>query len=405
MSIFTKATKSSVYLKIAITGPSGSAKTFSALRLAKGLSKAGKVCLIDTENRSASLYADKFNFDTCVIDRPFSDSKFIDAINAAVNEKYSVVIIDSWSHSWEGILEWKAALDSRGGNSYVNWGIAGKKFQAILGAVLQTNIHVIACMRSKMDYILELNLEGKQVPKKVGMAPIMRDGIEYEFVTVFDAQADHEVTTSKDRTGLFTDQKFQITEATGQKFLDWMADHEVTTSKDGTGLFTDQKFQITEATGQKFLDWMADLPTQVLTAAVTMPATASARPMQGSDITAAIEKPTSFSDSLGQPLDPVVAAEQIIADGAPPLENQATPINHDIVIIEQLEKLIGKYEPLATEYFLKKFYIKKGQTFRDTDPVRIARMLKNPEPLLQVLKKQYEDSKAGTEDTKVERPF
>src|SRR5258708_373214 len=371
MSIFTKATKSSVYLKIAITGPSGSAKTFSALRLAKGLSKAGKVCLIDTENRSASLYADKFNFDTCVIDRPFSDSKFIDAINAAVNEKYSVVIIDSWSHSWEGILEWKAALDSRGGNSYVNWGIAGKKFQAILGAVLQTNIHVIACMRSKMDYILELNLEGKQVPTKVGMAPIMRDGIEYEFVTVFDAQADHEVTTSKD----------------------------------GTGLFTDQKFQITEATGQKFLDWMADLPTQVLTAAVTMPATASARPMQGSDITAAIEKPTSFSDTLGQPLDPVVAAEQIIADGAPPLENQATPINHDIVIIEQLEKLIGKYEPLATEYFLKKFYIKKGQTFRDTDPVRIARMLKNPEPLLQVLKKQYEDSKAGTEDTKVERPF
>jgi hypothetical protein len=51
----------------------------------------------------------------------------------------------------------------------------------------------------------------------------MRDGIEYEFTTVFDGDLDHFVTVSKDRTGLFTDQRFQITEETGHKLSDWLS--------------------------------------------------------------------------------------------------------------------------------------------------------------------------------------
>lgn len=73
-----------------------------------------------------------------------------------------------------------------------------------------------------MDYVLEADLKGKQAPRKVGLAPIMRDGIEYEFTTVFDGNTDHYVTTSKDRTGLFVDQHFQITEDTGSQLLDWL---------------------------------------------------------------------------------------------------------------------------------------------------------------------------------------
>lgn len=220
MSTFTKATRKKAKLKLGITGPSGSGKTFGALRLAHGL--ATKVAFIDTENGSASLYSDRFAFDVLDIAPPFTHDKFIQAIHDAVSAGYEAVVIDSASHFWEGILEFKNKLDARGGNSYTNWNEAGAKFKTILDAVLQSPIHVICCLRSKMDYVLETNDRGKQQPKKVGLAPIMRDGIEYEFTTVFDVDMGHQAKTSKDRTGLFLDTIFQITEDTGKRLLDWM---------------------------------------------------------------------------------------------------------------------------------------------------------------------------------------
>lgn len=220
MNAFVKATRKKAKLKLAITGSSGSGKTFGALRLASGMSS--KIAYIDTENSSASLYSDRFSFDVLDIAPPYNHEKFVDAIKAAVGGGYEVVVIDSASHFWEGILAYKDALDKRGGNSYTNWNEAGNKFKGILDAVLQSPIHIICCMRSKMDYVLETNEKGKQVPRKIGLAPIMRDNIEYEFTTVFDVTMDHNTKTSKDRTGLFGDAIFQITEGTGNQLLAWL---------------------------------------------------------------------------------------------------------------------------------------------------------------------------------------
>lgn len=218
---FQKATRKKTKLKLAVTGPSGSGKTFSALRLAKGL--GGRIAFIDTENGSASLYSGSFDFDVLDIAPPYTHGKFIDAIKIASDAGYSTVVIDSASHFWEGVLEFKAKLDTRpGSNSYTNWNDAGAKFKTILDAVLQSPVHVICCLRSKMDYVMETNERGKQAPKKVGLAPIMRDGIEYEFTTVFDVNMAHTAQTSKDRTGLFKDEVFQITEETGKALNDWM---------------------------------------------------------------------------------------------------------------------------------------------------------------------------------------
>jgi hypothetical protein len=197
-------------------------KTFSANLLAAGLADGGKIALLDTENKSASLYADLFKFDTLDVSPPFTESKFIEGVWGAVREGYRVLIIDSFSHAWQGILDYKAGLDGKGGNSYVNWNKAGSKFNDVLAALLQSPIHIIACMRSKMDYVLEPDSKGRMTPRRVGLAPIMRDGIEYEFTTVFDGDLDHFVTVSKDRTGLFVDQRFQVTEETGHKLLAWL---------------------------------------------------------------------------------------------------------------------------------------------------------------------------------------
>ena len=221
--MFKKASRKRIKLKVAVTGPAGSGKTTSSIRLARGLAGPdGKVAVIDTENGSASLYSDRYDFDVCEITPPFEHQKFIAAIDAAVKAGYDVVIIDSASHFWEGILQFKDALDRRGGNSFTNWNEAGRHFKDILNAVLQSPVHVICCMRSKMDYVIEQDGKGKATPKKVGLAPIMRDSIEFEFTVVFDIDLTHSAATSKDRTGLFTDRIFQITEDTGQQLVNWL---------------------------------------------------------------------------------------------------------------------------------------------------------------------------------------
>lgn len=230
--MFKKAERKSTKLKIALTGPSGSGKTMSALLLARGL--GGKVAVIDTENGSASLYANMkegplagFEFDTLELSPPFTPDKYVQAIESAEKGGYNVLVIDSITHAWAGeggLLEQKAQLDSRpGSNSYTNWGPINKKENAFKNAWLHSTVHILSTMRSKQDYILEANDKGKQAPKKVGMAPVQRDGIEYEFTTVFDIAMNHEAEVSKDRTGLFADKIFKITPATGELFNEWLA--------------------------------------------------------------------------------------------------------------------------------------------------------------------------------------
>jgi hypothetical protein len=222
MSKFNRATRRKVFLKLAITGPAGSIKTLSALLLATGLAGGGKIAMIDTENKSAAVYSDRFTFYVLDISPPFTEQKFIEAIEAAVSENCVVLIIDSLSHAWLEILDFKAGLDAKGGNTYTNWSKAGGKFNKLMAAILQSQIHLICCMRSKMEYVLEPDIRGKMVPRKVGLAPVMRDGIEYEYSTIFEGDMEHFATVTKDRTGLFVDQRFQVTQETGRKLLDWL---------------------------------------------------------------------------------------------------------------------------------------------------------------------------------------
>jgi len=222
--MFTKATRNDTTIKIALTGASGSGKSFSSLKLARGLvGPSGKIAYIDTENQSAKLYSDLTEFFHCDLTPPFEHSKFINAINEAQKAGFDCVVIDSLSALWNWTLDYKSGLDRKGGNSFTNWNDAGKIFNDALQAILQSKIHVIACMRSKQEYVMETNAKGKEVPKKVGTAPVMRDGIDYEFTTVLEIGMDHQCIPSKDRTGLFVDKTFQITERTGQQIAGWLS--------------------------------------------------------------------------------------------------------------------------------------------------------------------------------------
>lgn len=204
-----KAEKHSVKLKMAIQGPSGSGKTEGALALATNFVPNAKILVIDTENDSASLYADRYNFDTISLTAPYTSERYKKAMQVAGQNGYDVLIVDSLTQQWDGedgILRRKEQLDRQpGSNSYTNWSTFTPEHTAFVEFIKQLPIHTICTMRTKQEYVLETNAKGKQQPRKVGTAPIQRDGLEYEFTVVFDVNMAHRATASKNRTTLFND--------------------------------------------------------------------------------------------------------------------------------------------------------------------------------------------------------
>lgn len=215
---FRKAKRSASYLRVLVCGPSGAGKTYSAIQLAKGI--GGRIAVIDTEAGSADLYAHLADYDVCRLDPPHMPDRYIQAMQAAVDAGYDVIIIDSLSHAWKALLEFKERLDSGGGNNFQNWAKAKPHWQALIKAILGMRAHVIACARSRTEWVIETK---GSAPKKVGMGSILEGESEYEFTVVFDIDREHHrAMASKDRTELFDSMNEKITPATGAKLAQWI---------------------------------------------------------------------------------------------------------------------------------------------------------------------------------------
>ena len=224
--MFKKAERKRAKLRLALCGPSGSGKTYSALQMAFGM--GGKVALIDTENGSASLYSHLGEFDVCEIAPPFTVQKYIEAIKGAEQAGYDVLVVDSLTHAWAGqggLLEEvdKRASSSKSHNSYAAWRDVTPMHNRLVDTILQSNLHMIVTMRSKTAYEMEKDANGKVAPVKKGMAPIQRDGLEYEFTVVLDLDNQkHVAEAGKDRTGLFDGKVFVPTQETGKELIEWL---------------------------------------------------------------------------------------------------------------------------------------------------------------------------------------
>lgn len=150
---FSKAERKKAKLKLNLNGASGSGKTYSALVLASGMGK--KIAVIDTENESASLYANDFNFDTLPLRPPYSPERFAGAVITAYNMGYEVLIIDSVSHEWigtGGCLEMNDEAAKRfKGNTWSAWSETTPKHRKFIDSILQTDIHIITTTRAKTE--------------------------------------------------------------------------------------------------------------------------------------------------------------------------------------------------------------------------------------------------------------
>ncbi len=205
---FTKATKEQAKLRMALVGPAGSGKTMTALLIAKEL--GSKIAVIDTEYGSASLYSDKADFDVLQL-TSFSVENYLAGIDAAVKGGYDVLIIDSLSHAWagkNGVLEFKDAVSAKSGDSYGAWRKATPLHNSLVDALLAAPIHIIATMRAKTEYVIEKDDNGKTRMRKIGLQPVQRDGLEYEFGIVADLDWDHNLIIDKSRCEALTDKVF-----------------------------------------------------------------------------------------------------------------------------------------------------------------------------------------------------
>lgn len=215
---FKPATREKSRLRMTIDGPAGSGKTYTALRFAHELVNAygGKIAFIDTEHGSASKYVGDapdgipWQFDVVELSA-FSPEQYTQLIQeAGRNGDYSVLVIDSLSHAWSGV---GGALDIKeraSGNNYTAWRTVTPIHNRMVEAILQSPLHVITTMRSKMDYVQDTNEYGKIVAiRRVGMAPVQRPGTEYEFDVVIDIDYAHVATISKSRCPAIADMKIE----------------------------------------------------------------------------------------------------------------------------------------------------------------------------------------------------
>ncbi|MBZ4402012.1 ATP-binding protein [Myxococcus sp. AS-1-15] len=219
-------------MRLALIGPSGSGKTYTALRIARGLvGPTGRIAVGDTENESASKYADRFEFDTQPMTR-FSPRDFIALIADAAREKYDCLIIDSLSHAWMGrggALEMvdQVAKQSKSKNSFDAWRSVTPEHNAMVDALIRAPMHLIVTMRVKTEYVVE-EVNGKKTPRKIGLAPVQRDGLEYEFDVVADMDGAELVVT---KTRCPTLQKAVIIEPgepLGETLGAWLTDGAAT---------------------------------------------------------------------------------------------------------------------------------------------------------------------------------
>lgn len=216
-----KATRKQVKLRLNLSAPSGAGKTFSALRMAKGLvNDWEKIAVIDTENGSASLYSHLGEFSVVDLTPPFAPEKYIEALQLCEQAGIECVIIDSSSHEWTTLLEQNESLANASfrGNTWAAWSKTTPRHDKFINAVLHSPMHVITCTRSKTETVQE----GGKV-KKVGMKDLQRDGWEYELTISLNIDRDsHLAVPSKDRTNLFEGgQPFLITENTGELIKNW----------------------------------------------------------------------------------------------------------------------------------------------------------------------------------------
>lgn len=158
---FKRAVRENVALLIGLAGTTGTGKTYSALKLAEGISGGKPFAFIDTEARRGLHYAEQFHFDHADMRPPFTPAAYAEAITAADAAGYPVIVVDSLSHEHEGdggLLDMQEEeLQRMAGNDWAkrercaqaSWIKPKRAHKRMMSRLLQIRAHLILCLRAE----------------------------------------------------------------------------------------------------------------------------------------------------------------------------------------------------------------------------------------------------------------
>lgn len=218
---FKKAVREKIWLKVLLSSASGGGKSYSALRLANGIASKcnSRIAYIGTEGSRDLYYSNEFDYDLIQLDEPFTIDKYIEAIDAAIDSGYKVLIIDSISAEWVWLND---THDKMPGNSWQNWGKLKPNHRKFIDKILLSPIHIICTARGKDEWIVEETSNGKKVPKLVGVGSQQDKNIQYNYTVTFTIDQDtHVATATKDNTHIFTNKYDVLSEKDGAALYDW----------------------------------------------------------------------------------------------------------------------------------------------------------------------------------------
>lgn len=242
--VFKKAIREEVGLLIGLAGGTGSGKTFSAMRLAAGISGDRPFAVIDTEAGRAKHYADKFTFDHGDLHPPFSPQAYAEAIMAADMAGYPAIVVDSMTHEWAGeggVLEMQEAeLDRMAGDDWKKreavkmaaWIKPKMQHKKMVQRLLQVRAHLILCFRAEEKIEMIKGDDGKMkiVPKVTntgldGWVPVCEKNLPYELTTSFLLTANQPgmpkaIKLQEQHRAMFPPDK-PIDEESGRKVAAW----------------------------------------------------------------------------------------------------------------------------------------------------------------------------------------
>ncbi len=229
-------------LLIGLAGGTGSGKTYSALRLARGLAGGDPFALVDTENGRALHYADYFpDMRHAVLAAPFSPSRYMEAILDADKAGFPVIVVDSASHEWEGeggILDMQIAEYKKLGGydsvKMLSWAAPKQEHKRFVSRLLQTRAHVILCFRAedKIDMVKDDKGKTVVVPKASltghdGWIPICEKRLPFEMTLSLLFTADRkgipQVIKLEGHHEPFVPLDRQLGEESGKQLAAWAA--------------------------------------------------------------------------------------------------------------------------------------------------------------------------------------
>lgn len=216
-----KAKRNSVWIKMLLQGASNSGKSYSGLKVAEGIaSKAGGegICMINAEASRGVYYADLMDYSIIDLEPPYTAQQYIEAIDAAINAGFKVILIDGISNEWTWLNEYH---DSLGGNSFQAWARCKPIHKKFMDKILTCPAHIICTARGKQEYSIE-EKNGRKEITKLGVGADQSKQLSFEFTVSLLLNENHFWTVDKDNTGVFEGHPSNIlTEADGVKLYEW----------------------------------------------------------------------------------------------------------------------------------------------------------------------------------------